>query len=139
LPTWEDKLRQQGYRLTEPRRALLKTLRSAAGPLTAAALHTRANRSRNRLGLVTVYRTLALLEELGLVRRLHAPDGCHGYVASTPGHRHTLTCERCEAAVEFDGEEVCLDLTTVAAETGYQVRGHWLQLSGLCPSCQGAK
>jgi Fur family transcriptional regulator, ferric uptake regulator len=86
--------------------------------------------------LVTVYRTLDLYDELGLVSRVHLPEGCHGYVATTPGHRHVLVCQRCGRSVEFPGRE---DLDALVADlerqTGYQVCGHLLQLFGVCPEC----
>ena len=55
------------------------------------------------MGLVTVYRTLDLLSEMGFVRRIHTDDGCHGYAASGLGHSHHLICRQCGAAVEIEG------------------------------------
>jgi Fe2+ or Zn2+ uptake regulation protein len=133
----EVKLQEQGYRLTAARRAVLRVLSEAASPLSAGELHRRARAHHARLGLVTVYRTLEMLDSLGLVRRIHTDGACRGYAASSPGHHHTITCERCERAAEFDGDEVCLATAGVEARTGYAVSGHWLQLVGLCPACRG--
>jgi Fur family ferric uptake transcriptional regulator len=92
------------------------------------------------LGLVTVYRTLALLAELNLVRRVHRDNGCHGYVLASPGHRHTLICQGCDQAIEFSGEDdIHALIDRVESETGYQVDDHLLQLSGLCPACRESK
>ena len=133
---WEDKLQEAGFRVTAARRAVIQALSAGARPLSAAELCEIARAHHSRLGLVTVYRTLGMLDGLGLVRRVHTDDACRGYAPSSPGHHHTITCERCEGATEFDGDEVCLSTVGVEARTGYAVSGHWLQLVGLCPRCQ---
>jgi Fe2+ or Zn2+ uptake regulation protein len=131
-----DSLSQAGYRITTPRRAIAETLLDADTPLSAEEILACGQERHDRLGLVTVYRTLALYEELGLACRVHLREGCHGYVATTPGHRHVLLCERCGHSVEFSGRD---DLDSLVADlerrTGYRVRDHLLQLFGLCPSC----
>ncbi len=136
LRTWEAKLRGLGCRLTAPRRAVLHALARAQRPLSVEELHERAKAQHAPLGLVTVYRTLQVLEELGLVRRIHEQGACRSFAASSPGHSHAITCERCDKSSEFSGGDVCLLTDAVERETGYRVSGHWLQLVGLCPSCR---
>jgi len=109
---------------------------SSRRPLSARELQERAQAHHERLGLVTVYRTLEILERLGLVRRIHAEGSCHTFIAASPGHRHAITCERCSMVTEFDGDDFCLQISQVEATTGYRVSGHWLQLAGLCPTCR---
>jgi Fe2+ or Zn2+ uptake regulation protein len=130
------KLRQEGYRITPARRAVLRALAEAPRPLSAAELHQRARAHHAAIGLVTVYRALDLLDAIGLVRRVHGDSACRGYAASSPGHHHTITCERCQRAAEFDGDDVCLITSEVERKTGYHVNDHWLQLTGLCRRCQ---
>jgi Fe2+ or Zn2+ uptake regulation protein len=88
------------------------------------------------LGLVTVYRTIAKLEELALVDRVHQPGDCHAYVAAVPGHQHLLICQNCGRATYFEGDSLEALMLRVAADSGYHVRDHWLQLFGLCAACQ---
>jgi Fe2+ or Zn2+ uptake regulation protein len=89
------------------------------------------------VGLVTVYRTLALLTELGFVSRIHLEDGCHGYARSRLGHSHHLVCRRCQQAVEFPGiEDMEHFIGQLEQRTGFIVEDHMLELLGLCPSCQ---
>jgi Fur family ferric uptake transcriptional regulator len=115
----------------------MEVLSEAETPLAPQAIHERGREMHPRLGLVTVYRTLELFEELNLVSRAHHGDDCHGYVLSSPGHRHLLLCHRCGRAVEFPGEDDLDDLIArVEERTGYEVDAHLLQLSGLCPACQ---
>ena len=90
----------------------------------------------SRLGQVTVYRTLEILSGLGLVRKLHADDGCSAYAAATRHHGHYVICQECHRAAEFEGCAVESAVGRVTAQTGYKVNGHWLELFGLCPECQ---
>lgn len=134
--TLAQELRTHGHKLTQPRRAILDALVNAECPLSPAEIHTRGQALCADLGLVTVYRTLEILEQIGLVRPVHVADGCHGYALATPGHTHHLVCERCHAVVEIVGCELGEFLQRVAERTGYAVTGHWLELSGLCADCR---
>ncbi len=134
---WQEKLNQKGLRLTHPRRAIISVLERADTPLSPQAIHQRSLDANEEIGLVSVYRTLELFTELGLVRRVHGHSECQGYVLASPGHHHHLVCHGCDATVEFSGVE---DLSSLIAhiekETGFTINEHLLQFSGLCPDCQ---
>ncbi len=136
--TLAQQLRDHGHKLTQPRRAILRALMAAAKPLSPAEIQARGQEGCADLGLVTVYRTLEIMEQIGLVRPVHLADGCHGYALSTPGHTHHVVCERCHAVVEIVGCELGGFLQRVAERTGYRITGHWLEISGLCAACQAA-
>lgn len=137
MTEWEQRLAAGGCRITTPRRAVVQVLQEACAPLLPRQIVEQGQRIHRSLGSVTVYRTLALLAEFNLVRRVHREDGCHGYVLASPGHRHALICQDCGRAVEFAGEEGMHALVErVEAGTGYRVDDHLLQLFGLCPACQ---
>ena len=88
------------------------------------------------LGLVTVYRTLEKLEELGLIQRVHQTHGCQAFIASGNGHEHLLLCTKCGLAVRFSGDELDPLIQSISHKTGYKVEEHWLQLFGLCDKCK---
>jgi Fur family ferric uptake transcriptional regulator len=134
---WEQRLSAAGYRVTAPRRAVMKVLLDTRAPLPPQDIFERGQSVHPKLALVTVYRALALLEELNLVRRIHRDTGCHGYVLASPGHRHHIICRKCGRTAEFDGSGG-LDMLAVQVEqsTDYRVDDHLLQLFGLCPNCQ---
>jgi Fur family ferric uptake transcriptional regulator len=137
MTKWESRLADAGCRITAPRQAVMRVLVNATCPLEPKQILERAQATHQALGLVTVYRTLNLLSELHLVRRVHRDDGCHGYLPASPGHRHVLICQGCARAVEFPGGDDIYDLIErVEANTGYRVQEHLLQLLGLCPECQ---
>jgi Fur family ferric uptake transcriptional regulator len=134
---WEEQLSRAGWRITMPRRVVMRVLERAARPLSPQEIHARGRRLHRSLGLVSVYRALMVLERAGLVRRVHREDRCDGYVLASPGHRHLLVCRRCGRAVEFPGAE---DLSGLIAQveqrTGFRVEDHLLQLVGLCGPCR---
>lgn len=129
-------LSQAGYRVTRPRRAVIRALLEDGGYSRPAEVRERARVHCPSVGLVTVYRTLDLLAEMGFVRRIHTEDGCHGYAAAEHGHRHHLVCRRCGATVEFEGCDLSTFLARVSRDTGYTVEDHLLELVGLCASCR---
>ncbi|MCL7454370.1 MAG: transcriptional repressor [Anaerolineae bacterium] len=129
-------LSQAGYRITQPRRAVVRALLEDDGYSNAAKVHERARLYCPGVGLVTIYRTLDLLSEAGFLRRIHSQDGCHGYAPIQRGHRHHLICRRCGAAVEFKGCDLVPFLDRVSDETGYRIEEHLLELIGLCSTCQ---
>jgi len=88
------------------------------------------------LGLVTVYRTLEKLEELGLIQRVHQTHGCQAFIASGNGHEHLLICTKCGMTVRFSGDELDPLIQSISYKTGYKVEEHWLQLFGLCLECK---
>ena len=126
-----------GYRLTRPRWAVLRVVAEATRPLTPAEVHLRAQSYYPQVGLVSVYRTLGLLAELGLVRRIHTEEGCRGYVPAAMGTAgHHLVCTSCHQAVEFPCTGLEETLREVEQLTGFSIQEHWLELFGLCPACQ---
>ncbi len=132
-----DKLADHGYRLTRPRQAVLQALFDDDDWLRPEELLILARARFSSVGLVTVYRTLALLEELGIVRRIHIEPGCHGYALAGLGHGHYLTCRSCHRVLEFAGREDLSPLIRqISRRTGFVIEDHLLELSGTCPACR---
>jgi Fur family transcriptional regulator, ferric uptake regulator len=141
---------QAGYSNTRARRAVVAVLHESEGQASPAELLALGRVHHPALGLVTVYRTLEILITLGLVRKLHLDEGCHTYALSLIGphgemrggdrhdHGHHVICRECGRAVEFEGCDLGVVVASVEAQTGFQVREHWLELFGVCPGCRGA-
>jgi Fe2+ or Zn2+ uptake regulation protein len=125
-----------GYSLTQPRQAVIAVVANAAGYLNPLQILECARHYSPRIGLVTVYRTLDILAEMGLVRKVHLADGCHSYALTEKAHGHHIICEACQQVVEFDGCDLSAVLDSVEQQTGYQVKQHWLELFGVCPACR---
>jgi Fur family ferric uptake transcriptional regulator len=138
IDTALDQLRRAGYRVTRSRRAVVEALLDADEVLLPEDLLRRAQTRHPPLGVVTVYRTLSVLSDLGLVRRIHLANECQGYAWAEHGHGHHIVCRSCGASVEFPGDEDLEGLMEqVARRTGFSVESHILQLSGLCRQCRG--
>lgn len=134
---WEQRIADEGLRVTAPRRAVIEVIRQAKKPLSPQDVLRQAKAFHRELGLVTVYRVLNLLLDLKLVRRVHFEHGCHHYLPASPGHYHTLICQHCGRATEFiGGDDIIPLIARVEAQTGYTIQEHLLQLSGQCPTCQ---
>lgn len=129
-------LRQAGYRLTKPRLAVLRVLQENDGYLSPAEIHERGRALCPSLGLVTVYRTLETLDELGLARRVHGQGNCHGYARANSTCGHYLVCYRCGQVTEFPCQGIEGLIEAVRQRSGFTVEGHLLELVGLCPTCQ---
>lgn len=136
---WFTILQDSGYRLTAPRRALVEIIANSPCALGPLDLYDLARRQHPGIGLVTVYRTLEKLEELDLIQRVHLPDGCHRYLRAMDGHQHILLCTLCGKVEFFEGDDLSPLFNKIAARSGYLIQEHWLQLFGVCASCQKVK
>lgn len=137
MENYERALRRAGCRVTEPRRAVAQVVARSDSWLRPEEIHRRGQDLYPRLGLVTVYRTLSLFEQMGFVRRIHLEDGCHGYASAELSHGHHLVCRSCQQVVEFGGlEGLPTQLDRLARRTGFVIEDHMLELLGLCPQCQ---
>lgn len=126
---------EAGYRLTRPRLAIVNVLENSDDRLSPKEIYDRGKAIYEPLGLVTVYRTLEILNDLRLVRRVHTGGQCHDYALARED-RHYLVCRRCDRVSEFpcDGLEHLIE--EIQDQTGYAIETHLLELTGLCPSCQ---
>ncbi|MFC1921539.1 Fur family transcriptional regulator [Chloroflexota bacterium] len=131
------KLRKNGYKLTPQRRAVIKIITSAKGHLTPATICEKIHRVHPDIGLVTIYRTLDLLAELGLVCELHT-DGKHrSYTTGiTQRHHHHLICSGCGTVVDFAGRHLEKLERSLSRESGFRIDDHLLEFVGLCRTCQ---
>ncbi|MEI6713600.1 MAG: Fur family transcriptional regulator [Verrucomicrobiota bacterium] len=129
-----DTLRGLGHRITEPRKALLQVLTHEHGPFTADELHGKL--AGVRCDPVTVYRSLATLEEANLVRRCDFGDGVYRYEFNTgEHHHHHIICRTCSSVKTLD---VCFadGLERMVRQMGYTNVTHTLEIFGTCTECQ---
>jgi Fur family transcriptional regulator, ferric uptake regulator len=137
--TWIASLQQSGYRITPARRAVVDILAKSPKALDAQSIFDQARGLHPDLGLMTVYRTLEKLEELGLAQRVHQPGGCHAYAPAPQGHQHFLLCTQCNRVEYFSGDDLDEWFHQIGASKQFQITDHWLQLFGLCQACRMEK
>lgn len=134
---WKNKLKQAGYRISSPRCVVMDVIINSRIPMEPKTILKKARAAGNSIGLVSVYRTLDLLNKLGVLRLVHLEDGSQGYVVASEGHHHHIICKKCDRVMEFSGMNDLDELIArVELETGFKVTDHLLQLYGLCPQCQ---
>ncbi len=130
-------LDRAGYRLTGPRRAVADLIARRQGHFTAADLVDDATGRKPGIGRATIFRTLDALEGVGAIERIDLPSGDHAYIACEPAdHHHHVVCGRCGRAADVDDIGLAGVVNRIAAESGYRIDVHRLELFGLCPSCQ---
>lgn len=122
--------------MTSARRAVLEGLLSAGGHVSADELFELLREAGSEVGRMTVYRTLDLLTELGLVRPIYQGTGAAHYILLLDGHHHHLICTRCHAVVEVDSCIVSNIERRVMGDNDFEVHGHLLEVFGICRACR---
>ncbi len=136
ITTWKSSLHQNGYRVTQPRLQVMKIIAASPAPLTPQDIYHKSLGLESPPGIASVYRTLEMLDTLGLIQQIHKPDGCHGIWPAVDGHKHLLLCRNCGQMQVIEGnEEISEYISMIEKETGYKVDEHWLQLFGTCLAC----
>lgn len=134
------RLAERDARFTPSRRRVVRFLSAADGPVSASGLHTGLD---GAVPLSSLYRTLTVLEEAGVLAREHDADGTARYELAEwlTGHHHHLVCVRCGAIedVEIDAEaeaEMTGLVVRIAARRGFAATGHRIDIEGRCPGCR---
>ena len=136
----KEDLKKKGYKLTPQRRAIVDTIVDNEGKhLTAEEIYDEVKKNCPEIGLATVYRTILLLEEIGVVSKLHLNDGCSRYelVHSDETHRHHhLICNVCNDVIEVE-DDLLEDIEeTIEKEYKFKILDHALKFYGICKKCQ---
>jgi len=123
-------------RTTPQRQAVLDALAGVEDFRSAQQVHELLSSHGSRIGLATVYRTLALYADHGLVDVLRSEDGEAIYRRCSDTHHHHLVCRSCGATVEVEGPAVERWTSAIAAEHGFADLSHTLEIVGTCADCR---
>jgi Fur family transcriptional regulator, ferric uptake regulator len=129
-----ERLRQAGYKITPPRMAVLEVIQQEGGHLNPVEVLEHAKAIHPRLGRATVYRTLELLTQLGIVRPIYLVDSGPIYIRADSAHHH-LVCSNCGLIIDFDqcsADEIAGELSR---QHGFTIQSHLLEFYGLCAAC----
>ncbi|MEL7367535.1 MAG: Fur family transcriptional regulator [Myxococcota bacterium] len=139
LETFAAHLAEHQLRLTRSRAAVVTACMEIDGHFSIEELHRRLKRQDDveRISMATLYRTVGLMLDAGLVRRNEVGDGGDQYevIHGRPHHDH-LECSRCGKLVEFFSPELEERQEVVAKLHGFKLTGHALLMNGLCTKCQ---
>jgi Fe2+ or Zn2+ uptake regulation protein len=132
-------IRSHGRRLTRQRRLVLEILEESREHLDAETLYERAKARDPDIGLATIYRSLALFKEAGLVQEDQLGED-HGHFEKTPSSpHHHFTCLKCGMVVEFEAPQVQEAIQAFCGRKKIQLVGVQLLISGYCDLCQGGE
>jgi Fe2+ or Zn2+ uptake regulation protein len=130
-------LRARGQRVTSQRLVILRELRRRAHHVSAHDVWQCVRHELPGISTPTVYATLELLVELGLVRKLCFDAGTALYDARTEPHQHVV-CRQCGAIEDLDIELDCEPFLAAARAAGFDPESAELAIGGSCPQCAGA-
>lgn len=135
----KSNLKEKGYKLTPQRRAIVDMIiRNEGSHLTTEELYDLVRKECPEIGLATVYRTVQLLEELGVICKLDLNDGCSRYeiVHETENHQHHhLICTNCGRVIEVEGDLLEVLEHNIEEKYNFRVKNHSVKFYGLCSNC----
>ncbi len=131
-------LATKNQRLTQERKTIVEEVFATHEHFDAEQLVDRlaSVRAGRRVSRASVYRTLSLLEEAGMLRKVTRANGRDVYEHDYgyPKHDHMI-CEKCRKLIEFPAEEIAEILDRVTAQHGFRMTGHRLEVFGVCRQC----
>jgi Fe2+ or Zn2+ uptake regulation protein len=128
-----------GIRITRQRKLVLNILAQAGVHLSASEIYDRGRRQDSRLSLSTVYRTLSVLKETGVVRELHLDDEHHHYELDAQDEHAHLVCLKCGQVIEVDSTAFAQAVMTAGETHGFEIASAQVELSGYCADCRSLK
>ncbi len=144
-PWWHGRFRGCGYRLTKPREVIIDILRKTSNHLSAEDIYLAVHKVYTGIGLTTIYRTLELLVQMGLVYKFDFGDGRARYELSMDPkgvrHHHHLVCTKCGRIIDYtdfiDEEIELLNKTEkgLSKKFNFKIANHLIQFYGLCDKC----
>lgn len=127
-----------GYRQTAQRQMILDEVKAAASHMTAGEVFEGVRRRDPRVGYGTVYRSLHLLVEHGLIQELTFADQASRYDGRTDRHDHVL-CTACGLMVDVEVPEALMARHVAEERSGFTITSHHTVFAGRCQQCRSAR
>jgi Fur family ferric uptake transcriptional regulator len=131
-----SKLSKQGYRLTPQRLMILSAIENSDDHISAEEIHAQIVARYPYVNISTVYRTLELLEGLGLVTKTDLGEGRVRYHPADKGHHHHLVCRECGAITDLDEAVLSPVKDILLKEYGFIADLRHLAIFGRCVNCK---
>ncbi len=138
LEQFKQLLRSNHLKFTKQREAILSTLYHHSGHFTPEELYRliKASNPDIKTGIATVYRTLSLLENAGIVTSISFGAQGKKYELGVKAHHDHIICTKCGKILEFFDEVIEKKQERIAREFGFEMVDHSLKIFGICPDCQ---
>ena len=138
LALLEEYIAKKGLRMTRQRLLIAKVMLTAEGHLTIDELHQLIRKYDDGVGYATIYRTVKLLTECGLVHGAQFGDGATRFESARGRDHHDhLICTGCPKIIEFENEQIELLQQQVCDEHQFTMVHHKMEIYGLCAACSG--
>lgn len=142
--SWQGRIRNAGYRMTMPRQVILNVLTNNNGHLSAEDIYLKVHKVYPQVGLTTIYRTLELLVNMGVVLKSDFGDGRARFEIKRQdkAHHHHLICIKCSRVIDYtdfiDKELKLLKETQqgLNEKFDFEITGHLIQFYGICKDCR---
>ncbi len=121
--------------MTHQRDTLFDVIAGAGAHLDADDIYRLARKRDPRISLSTVYRTLAVLKQHGLVDELHLTEEHHHYEARSAEQHYHLLCTNCGSVEEVSGEQVADFRDALSRDNGFTITSLQLDVAGICRKC----
>ena len=118
-----ERLRHEGHKVTLQRSIIIKLIAESQEHLTPSAIYKKVHELSPDIGEVTVYRTLNILFELGIVCSVHTGHNTQSYIGSPSEHHGHLICQRCGKVINFTGCDLAKLEKRLISETGFIIKG----------------
>jgi len=129
-------LSKQGYRMTPQRMMILSAIESSEDHISAEEIYAQIVAKYPNVNISTVYRTLELLERLGLVTKTDLGEGRVRYHPADKGHHHHLICRECGAIIDLDESLLTSLKSTLLREYRFNADLRHLAILGRCVNCR---
>ncbi len=141
LREYEERLSEKNFKLTSQRRLILKTLiENINEHPSAEEIYQLVRKQNPHIGLATVYRSLELLCELGILHELNFDNNCRRYeLEQGDKHHHHLICLKCRKIVEFNDDMLKNLEDHIQSQYEFDVVDHRIKFYGYCADCRKAQ
>lgn len=133
---FHSRLRERGLKSTSPRDDIARVFFALGRHVSAEELFAEVKKVNPHVGYATIYRTLKLLKECGLLSERHFDEGQARYEVAGDHHHDHFICENCGRIIEFEDDAIEAMQQSVAQKLGVTLTRHKMELYGLCPDCR---
>lgn len=129
-------LKDKELRITKKRKLILEKIIENEGPISAEKILDMVKEDKIKLDLSTIYRNLNLMEKKNLLLKNTNTDGISYYQINNHNHKHFITCISCNKKFIIDNCPINNIEKDLEDETGFVIKGHSFEFTGICPNCQ---
>lgn len=131
-------IKEKGLKYTKQREIIFETILNSDQHLNAEELYTIVSKNHpdEKIGIATVYRALAFLEESGLISSIALDKDGKKFESNSKEHHDHIICTNCNSIIEFMDEDIEQKQEEIAQKLGFKLNNHTMYLYGICKNCQ---